>query len=357
MIFDLPTVSALVQRLGSKLAPGWKLTCEIASSVEANAGALAMVFSTPERRMMHIIVAPHPPGESIEESVAHELAHGILSPLTKLIEWSPAAVMLEEQIVEHLGTLLATVPLGMARAISRAMANPRATSATVRARISALATRRRNQGRKRSMLDSKKLAELAMKAGELGAREDVPEEVRALLAEFVAAMAGGGGEEPEAPAAREEEPDPGKPGAPVMREEEVPEQMRAQMRAMKRTAAISLDATIRLRIHELRTVDKLGITPAIETRLRKATSVEDFEDRLELVKASLSSATETQRKRSNVQSSESNGNGAPSIASLLDEGMSEPLARSIHRAFEAGKEDGEIALGNARKRLPKKAGA
>jgi hypothetical protein len=356
MNFDLPSVSALVKRLGDRIAPGWAITCELAASVEANADALAMVFSTPERKMMHIIVAPHPPGESIEESVAHELAHGILSPLTKLIEWSPAAVMLEEQIVEHLGTLLATVPLGMARAISRAMANPRATSATVRARISALATRRRNNGRKRSMANPKKLAELAMKAGELSAREDVPDDVRALLAEFVAEMAGGS-EEPEAPAAREEEPDPDKPGAPAMREEEVPEQMRAQYRIMKRTAAISLDSTIRLRIHELRTVDKLGITTAIETRLRKATSVEDFEDRLELVKASLSSATETQRKRSNVQSSESNGNGAPSIASLLDEGMSEPLARSIHRAFETDKEDGEIALGNARKRLPKKAGA
>lgn len=358
MTFDLASITALVQRLAVKLVPGWTITCELAPSVEANAGALAMVMPTPERQLAHVVVAPHPPGESVEESVAHELTHVLLSPLTALLEWSPAVIMLEEQIVERLGKLLAGAPATMARAVTRALANPRTAAPVLRKRISALATRRRNVERKRTMPDANKLAELAMKAGEMGGREDVPEDVRGLLQELVAALAGGGGgpTSEEAPPMREGEDDPNKP-APAMREEDVPEPMRQQYRQMKRTTAMSLDSMIRLRIHELRTVDKLNIPSAIETRLRKSASIEEFEDRLELVKASLGSATETVRARSGVRPSEAGGNGAPSIASLLDEGMSETLARSIHRAYDNSKEDGELALDNARKRLPKKAGA
>lgn len=348
MTFDLPTISALVRRLGAKLVPGWTTTCELAPSVEANQGALAMVYSTPERQLAHVVVAPHPPGESIEESVAHELTHALLSPLTSLLDWSPAAVMLEEQIVERLGKLLATAPAAMSRAVTRALANPRTKTPVLRQRISALATRRRNVERNRTMPDANKLAELAMKAGEMGGREDVPEDVRALLQELVAALAGGGAApESEAPM-RDDKPEDGKP-EPPMREEDMPEAMRAQYRTMRRAAQMSLESSIRLRIQELRTVDRLAITPDVEARLRKAKSVEDFEDRLELVRASLGSVTEQQRKRSGVTPDTSDANGAPSLEAMTSEGIPAPVAEQVRRAYAQGKPHGETALTNARK--------
>lgn len=72
-------------------------------------------------------------------------------------------------------------------------------------------------------MDPVKLAELAMKAGEMAAREDVPEDVRGLLSEFVAALAGGGSEVAEEPPMATDPEDPEQ--QPAM-EEEVPAYMR-----------------------------------------------------------------------------------------------------------------------------------
>lgn len=344
MTFDLPTVKALVDRAACELLPGWDVTTELVPSVNA-IGGLACVTAVPERRIARVQVAPHPPGEDVWETICHEMTHGVLSPLTQLVEYSPALVMIEEQIVELLGKIIARGGV-MAQAVVRALRKPRTPSNVIRKRITALATRRRTEG-KRTMADGSRLAELAMKAGEMGAREDVPEDVRALLAEFVAELAGGG-----APASTQEPPmredDPAKP-EPQMREDEVPPQMREQYRRMKRAAAMSLDASIGLSLYKLRTVDGLAITPAIEARLRKATSVEDFEDRLELVKASLGSANEHKRNRSGVNPDTSDANGAPSIESMMAEGIPEAVAHNVRRSFAQGKDHGNTALETARR--------
>jgi hypothetical protein len=353
MTFDLPTVKALVQRLAARIVPGWTITCALAPSVEANMGGLAMIDPCPERQTAHVTIAPHPPDEDYEETIAHELTHAMLSPITQLVKRSSASVMLEEQIVERIGKLLVGAPDKLRRAVVTAVSNPRTTSPALRFRISALASRRRIEG-KRTMADGSRLAELAMKAGEMGAREDVPEDVRALLAEFVAELAGGG-----APASKQEpqmrEDDPAKQ-EPQMREGEMPPEMRTMMRMAQRHNASSLEATIRLRLHVARTVDRIELDAETEKDLASCKTLDQFEREFKLVTRQAAKVGEHQRKRSGITPDATNGNGAPSMAALIEEGMSEPLARSIQAAYAVDKENGELALTNARKRLPAKTG-
>jgi hypothetical protein len=273
MTFDLPTISALVQRIANALLPGWGITCELAPSIEANHGALACVYSTPERQLAHVVVAPHPPNESVEESVAHELTHAVLSPLTKLIELSPAAVMIEEQIVERLGKLIANAPVGMARAISKALSSPRTDSPTLRKRISALAIGRRNETRKR--MDPKALAALAMEGGQFAAMEGLDPAVADWIKKAIEAMAGGGAPESEPPM-REDDPAKPKPGDPAMREEDVPEPMRKMYRMAAKSSAMLLRESIRMRLHNARTVDNIALDEATIADLSGAQSLEQW---------------------------------------------------------------------------------
>lgn len=344
MNFDRATIGALVKTAADKLLPGWGVTFELVKSI-ANGGALASIKCLPERKLAHLRIAAHPPNESAWESICHEMTHGAISPLASLVESNRAAILIEEQVVELLGNIIAEGG-DMADAVISALRTPRLRSPMLRKRISALATRRRNEGKTR-MADGKKLAELAMKAGELGAREDVPEDVRALLAEFVAELAGGGDgavEELNKDAAAELDKT-----EPVLREADMPPKMRTMFRGMAAMHSSTLASTIGLRVHELRTVDKLAITPVIETRLRKASSIEDFEDRLELVKLSLGSAG-VQRNRSGVLPDESdNKTHGHSIASLVKDGHSEEMAAHIVSEFKRDKDHGDVALSGAMK--------
>ena len=348
MNFDLQSVTACVRNLAAKMLPGWLVTCELAQSVEANSGALAMVFSTPERQLAHVVVAPHPPGEDIGESVAHELTHAAISPLTALIEWSPAAVMVEEQIVERLSKIIAGASAGMTRAISRALSSPRTPSATIKKRISALASRRIKG--KCKMADGARLAELAMKAGEMGAREDVPEDVRALLAEFVAELAGGAAPASEPPMMDKDPKDgPPEPGAPPMREDQMPPAMRSVMRNMRSAAASTLKETIRLRLHTARTVDGIVLDAATEKELAGAATLEQFEREFGLVTRSRAGNVDA-RKRSGVVPGDTTGaNGAPSIESLVQAGHDRAMATQIVTAFGIGANHGKAALETANK--------
>lgn len=347
MNFDLQSVTACVRNLAAKMLPGWLVTCELAQSVEANSGALAMVFSTPERQLAHVVVAPHPPGEDIGESVAHEMTHAAISPLTALIEWSPAAVMLEEQIVERLSKIIAGASAGMTRAISRALSSPRTPSATIKKRISALASRRIKG--KYKMADGARLAELAMKAGEMGAREDVPEDVRALLAEFVAELAGGSGPASEPPMMDKDPKDgPPEPGAPPMREDQMPPAMRSVMRNMRKAEASTLKETIRLRLHTARTVDGILLNHATEMKLAEAKTLEQFDREFGLV----TSGAEKGKARSGsgvVPGDTTGANGAPSIESLVQAGHSREMATQIVTAFGVGADHGKAALETANK--------
>lgn len=354
MNFDIASVTSCVTGLARKLIPGWVVTVELAPSIEANQGALAMVYSTPERQMAHVVVAPHPPGESLEESIAHELTHAVLSPLTKLITWSDAAVMIEEQIVERLGKIIATAPAAMARAISKALQNPRTTSPTVRKRISTLALTRANK-RTRGMLSAEQLTK-ALDALESGDAEAT----KAILKELIAAMASGG----EGPAsntepamAKDPVEDPTKKEYPAMREDEMPPPMRKMARQMQQGVAMLLRDAIRSRLHTARTVDGIVLDAETEKDLAACATIEQFEREFKLVTRSRIAANETQRARSGVTSEGSNVNGAPSMESLIAEGMSQQLAKSIHASFAVDVETGNLALENARKRLPAKAGA
>ncbi len=344
MSFDRATIGALVKKAADKLLPGWGVTFELVKSI-AGGGALACIKCLPERKLAHLKIAPHPPNESEWESICHEMTHGAISPLASLVESNRAAILIEEQVVELLGNIIAEGG-DMASAVISALRTPRLRSPLLRKRMSALATRRRNEGKTR-MLDGKKLAELAMKAGELGAREDVPEDVRALLAEFVAELAGGSdgaAEELNKDAADElDKPDP------MLREADLPPKLRTMFRGMAAMHTSTLASTIRMRIHELCTVDRLEITPVIKMRLGKATSIEDFEDRLELVKLSLGSAG-VQRNRSGALPNDENGaNGSPSAATLIKDGHSPEMAAHVVAEFKRGKEHGEVALESAMK--------
>jgi hypothetical protein len=308
--------------------------------------------------MAHVVVAPHPPGESLEESIAHELTHSVLSPLTKLIEWSPAAVMIEEQIVERLGKIIATAPAAMARAISKALQNPRTKSPTVHKRISALAIGRRNETRKR--MGSQEMAALAMEGGQIAAMEGLPSEAAEWIKKAVAFMAGGSEEPASAkdPAmAKDPMEDPAKKEYPAMREDEMPPQMRKVFRQMQQGGAMMLRDAIRSRLHTARTVDGIVFDPETEKDLSSCQTIEQFEREFKLVSRSRIAANETQRKRSGVVPDGENINGAPSIDFLVQEGMSQQLAKSIHASFAVDAETGNLALENARKRLPAKAGA
>ncbi len=351
MNFDVQSVTSCVMGLARKLIPGWLVTVELAPSIEANQGALAMVYSTPERQLAHVVVAPHPPSESIEESIAHELTHAVLSPLTKLIAWSDASVMLEEQIVERLGKLIASAPTSMSRAISKALQNPRTNSPTVRKRISALAIGRRNGTRKR--MDSKALAALAMEGGALTAAETPnPAAMADFIKRIVEALAGG--EEPastkEPAMAKEPDEESAKKEQPAMREEDMPPKMRQALRQLKQGNAMMLESTIRMRLHEARTIDNIALDAETENDLKQCETIEQFQREFKLVTRSRMAATETQRKRSGVVADDSDDKThGHSIASLVKDGHSEEMATHIVSEFKRGKDFGDTALVGAMK--------
>lgn len=118
-----------------------------------------------------------PPGD-VEETIAHEVAHCLTAELALLADarpgtWARAAW---ERVAEQ----MARGAVALRRHGAR---TPQILARVMRSKSVAL--------RRDSMPDASKIAELAMKAGELGAREDVPEEIKAFLQELVAALAGG----------------------------------------------------------------------------------------------------------------------------------------------------------------------
>ena len=183
----------------------WTITAEWRDDL---GDALACVIPTPTRRLATLYVATSCPAEELRASVVHELVHALLSPLTAVAEPSGAAVMLEEQAVEALALAVVRAEQSptdrgaMARALSR-------LAPQVRARVSAAA------GRRRSRMDPKMLAALALEGGALMANEGLPEEVAAWIKKAVEAMSGGALE-----AAPESTPDPNAPAARKPEDEE-----------------------------------------------------------------------------------------------------------------------------------------
>jgi hypothetical protein len=168
-------VVALVKRFSALLVPGWVVTSEtVPPERMPMEGALAVCIPTPTRSVAHVVVVdPWPTGESLAETIAHELTHACLSPLTALLEPSAAAVMLEEQAVENIGKALAQATPGLARAMARAVERyaPR-----LRARVSAFASGRRARGGRMDPID------LILAAVEAAANSDDP---KAALADLL----------------------------------------------------------------------------------------------------------------------------------------------------------------------------
>jgi hypothetical protein len=338
---NLTEIKQIVTELANELIPGWDVTCEYDPDLERKIGALAFVQAIPKRQLARIVVGPHPPNESPRESIAHELTHALISPLVELIQWNDAATIIEEQIVERLGKIIARAPTGIVRAMRKAIANPRANSPVIRKRISALAFGRRNETRKR--MGSQEMAALAMEGGQIAAMEGLPPEAAEWIKKAVAFMAGGAAEpEPESVAMRDDkQPDDGKE-APAMREDQMPEAMRAQYRMMQRATRGTLDSLVRMRLHEARTVDGLDITPAMEARLRKAANVDAFEESFELLKLGLQGSQG--KARSGVVAGDvASSNGAPSRQQLIGNGLPADMADHVLREYARGADIGKAA--------------
>ena len=106
---------------------------------EEMGSALARIVPLPERRIADLVVSKACPPEELRATVAHEVAHALVSPLANIGEWSAGALMLEEQIVEALAQAVtraermpSDAPV-MRRALSDLPARIRARLATSRA--------------------------------------------------------------------------------------------------------------------------------------------------------------------------------------------------------------------------------
>lgn len=248
---------AAIERVGgpvaAKLVPGWKITWtpiapEEIDKLNPPGPNLAVVSrpadggTVPERRIAKVYVrSPWPSGESLKATLMHELAHVWVAPLIACLPDanSPAALMLEEQLVEDMGNFLASLPAPARRAVlgqALALAPER-----MRARISARATMRARGGQ----MDPE-LVKQALDALEAGDGEKCKE----LLKGLVAAAASGG-----AAPAMEPDGDEGAPGAmpaeaaagPAPEKSDDPMMQGARPAARKENAQVSDIATMRAR--------------------------------------------------------------------------------------------------------------
>lgn len=140
----------------------------------------------PARKLARIEVSAECPPEELRPSIAHELIHVLLSPLTSG-DRSRTAIMLEEQAVEALTLALARVDtdpaetLVLSRALSR---TPSALAALARVHKASTGPSLRRGG---YSMDPKLLMDAieALTSGE-------PDAIAAALKAMIAAMAGGG---------------------------------------------------------------------------------------------------------------------------------------------------------------------
>ena len=151
--------AAALARVGDPIAagllPGWRVTWRVLSPRQIDAldaklpgPNLAIVAPLPERRMVTIsVVTPWPSGESLSETLHHEIGHAWIRPITAQIPDTAASVMLEEQLIETLGVYLASLSED-ARATARRALAPIVDmyAPRLRARISASAGQRARGG-------------------------------------------------------------------------------------------------------------------------------------------------------------------------------------------------------------------
>jgi hypothetical protein len=201
----------------------WEITARWVEAEDAGGGELVAGYCEPNPTYKHAVIGvAWPPVGDLEETVVHELVHCQTARLAFLAGAAPGTWAREEweDVAEQTAR-------GMVAVRRHGERSPVVLSRVFRSKWAAL---------RRDRMDPVKLAELAMKAGEMAAREDVPEDVRQLLAEFVAALAGGGGE-PEAPAAAETDPSAPQPPMATDDPDKVPGYMRVAMAQIKELSA------------------------------------------------------------------------------------------------------------------------
>lgn len=206
-----------------------------AEQAEANAGKTLGIagWCNPNPVYEHATIEIlWPPMGDVEETIVHELAHcarAMLAALAGAFEEGSWARAEYEADAEQTARGMVALRRHGARTPKIL---PRVLTRFCRSRFAAM---------RRGAMDPTKLAELAMKAGEMAARDDVPEDARQLFTEFVAALAGGGAStETETDALPEATDDPNAPPMAVEEEEKVPGYMRtllADVASLKAAAA------------------------------------------------------------------------------------------------------------------------
>jgi hypothetical protein len=283
-------------------------------------------------------------------TVSHELWHCWTAPIFGGTD-NEVAIAYEEKFVEAAAR---AVVLSEGNADSRVMARSvKDLPARVRARmavVSIVATRRSRGTGKMDYAMFIAALEAALEA------EDCKTSISSLL-EKVKAMQVDGGAARDDVTAKPNEKDA---DALAARDAETPLAARARIAIngsiakADKAARVSAEIATRARIKELR-ADGITIDEASAVSLVKLGDIDAVEERISWMLKGRE--TNTVRARSGVLSEGSSVNGAPSIDSLVLEGMGATLAKSIHAAFAVDAETGNLALTNARARLPAKAGA
>lgn len=348
--------------LAAELLPGWKVSWQWCKP-EQIGGALACVVPDPKRSQAAIYVAPHPKGESVRESVIHEIVHAVISPLVQLIEPSEAQIMIEEPIVERLAMFIAKHP-GLARNVSRAL-SPR-----LRQRIA-----RRRAGGTMGLSQEQKAEMIKVIEGGDGAA--ALEMIKAILAGDDGGE--GGGDAPIESASREEEGGGDDGAAPMREETDAEPKARGRSAAQRHGArgaarpASDKDETrrreaidsavkdsIELKILKLREKGTV-LTADQERELLRCRSVADAERLIKFAGASANGGAGgqgngSQRARSgnlpaNAPASAGGQGGAPEDPEALRmEGLSESFVKSYLKQHEADPALAAARLAGARAR-------
>ncbi len=343
MPLDLP---ALLAPIAAALLPGWTVTCALrAPDAMPMLGALATCSPTPTRSIAHVdVVDPWPEGESLAETLWHELTHALLSPLTALIPASDGAIMVEEQAVERLGVLLSKLAPMARAAVLRGVDTY--GGAPLRARISALAPRARG-----GTMDPKLITEAldALIAGDAAKCAEMLKGIIAGAAGAAPAATEPDGDEAAKLAGKEPVP-PAPPGAPAAApppaakmpgaDDAAARKARLYLVDIERMHAGALPAAKATLVTSARA--RLALTPATEKRIMAAPTFAEAEAILAIVEEAGGGA---QRARSGVEHDAApDTTGGAFTGEPADKLIAEGLdAQWIARYQAIGKEQGAEA--------------
>ncbi len=252
----------------------WVITAEWVNEP----GPLGYVIPTPTRKIARLCISTACPPEEVRATIAHELIHALLSPLTHVAEPSAGALMLEEQAVESLALAVVTAERNpIDAAAMRQALNGLDPRAAIRARVAAAA------GRGRNRMDPKMLAALALEGGALMANETLPEEVAAWIKKAVEAMSGGAlpSEEP----APESNPEPSADARPMADDEDDDEEDKDKDEEYRKRKRIAVRKLGRAAMKALGEKDPVRARGVLGARLEQAAELVAMKARLSDVSA------------------------------------------------------------------------